>query len=96
MSSVLGPNAKLVLDRIKLALDVEPVLTAGQDNLLSNDWVKWHIRQTGVAQTIALNRGSAKLEGRLFNSDRYPTQGVVEDEVLAILGVRRPKYNFNR
>jgi len=96
ISNVLGPNAARVLKHIELALDVEPKLTAGQDNLLSNDWVLWHIRQTGVPRVIALNRGFAKLEGQQFNSDRYPTQGFVEDEVLKILGVSRPKYKFSR
>lgn len=96
-SSVLGPNATSVLNRIKLALDLEPKLTGGFDNLLSNDWVLWHMRQTGVPRAVALNRGFAKLEDKQFGINRnYSPLGKNEDPVLKILGVSRPEFNFNR
>lgn len=92
LTRTLGPNARLVLNRINLALDLEPKLTGGFDNLLSEKWVKWHIRQTGVPRVVALNRGFAKLEAWQFGTnDIHP----VEDEVLKILGVSRPKYKFS-
>lgn len=97
ISNVLGPNATLVLNRIKLALDLEPKLTSGFDNLLSNDWVLWHMRQTGAPRVVALNRGFAKLEDKQFSINRKsPPFGKSEDPVLKILGVSRPEFNFNR
>jgi hypothetical protein len=85
LTSTLGHNATNVLTRIKLATDPEPKLTAGPDNLLSNDWVEWHMRQTGVPRKIALNRGYAMID---FDGDRCYMKAPLftVDEGLRILG----------
>jgi len=87
ISNTLGSNATRVLGHIKLTLDPEPKLAAGPDNILSNAWVEWHIRQTGVPRKIAINRGYNLLD---HEGDTLPSSKPFEvDEGLAILGTHR-------
>lgn len=86
-SSSLGSNATRVLGRIKLALDPEPKLTGdnGLGSLLSNAWVEWHMRQTGVPRKIAINRGYTLLD---FEGDTLASAVTFQvDEGLKVLGV---------
>lgn len=84
--STLGTNMVKTMERIKRSHDPEPKLSAGPDNLLSNAWVEWHIRQTGVPRKIAINRGYHLLDNK-DSSDH--SSGIRIDEGLAVLGVNR-------
>lgn len=86
-SATLGSNATKVLTLIKLTIDPEPKLrgNSGLGDLLSNDWVEWHMRQTGVPRKIAINRGYNLLD---FDGDHGPSVATFKiDEGLAVLGV---------
>lgn len=84
--SKLGINMVKTMGRIKHSMDLEPKLSKGPDNLLSNDWVEWHIRQTGVPRKIAINRGYHLLDSK--GKDAV-YDGIRIDEGLAVLGINR-------
>jgi len=91
--NTLGINMVRTMARLKQSADMEPPLTKHGSRILSNDWVEWHQRQTGVQRVIAINRGYHLLDNK---DPGNPFNGIRIDEGLAVLGVNRmADYFFN-